>query len=168
VAGYPVDVTNNPLVIARQPNMFSLNNIAQIDLTGQVNSEQIPAQRPVQISGTGGQLDFVMGTMLSLDRKGVSILALYSTYKEQSRIRVLLEEGACVTVPRTLPQYVVTEYGMVNLRGRAIYERADALIAIAHPRFREALRREAHDRGLLPYRATVGAKRNPAIVILRD
>jgi len=157
-ASYPVDYTNNPHIIARQPNMFSLNSAAQVDLTGQVASEQIPGPRPAQISGTGGQLDFVMGTMMALDGKGVSILAVYSEHKERSKIVPLLEMGANVTVPRSMVDHVATEWGVARLRGLANSERARALIAIAHPKFRDDLTRQARDAGLLPYGAGFSGK----------
>jgi len=90
VATYPVDYTNDPFIIAQQPKMFSLNQAAQVDLMGQVNSEQMglltPTCKLFQVSGTGGQLDFVMGRLLSRDRKSKSVLALYSTYNGTSRI----------------------------------------------------------------------------------
>jgi len=116
--------------------MFSLNQAAQIDLMGQVNSEQMglltPTGKLFQISGTGGQLDFVMGCLFSKDRKGKSILALYSTYDGNSRILPTLLEGSAVTVPRTMVQYVATEWGVVYLRGYTVRDRAIALINIAH------------------------------------
>ncbi|KJS30706.1 MAG: hypothetical protein VR64_14735 [Desulfatitalea sp. BRH_c12] len=152
-ASYPVDYVNNPLIIAQQPRMFSLNTTMQIDLMGQVASEQVGGERPRQISGTGGQLDFVMGTMLAQDRAGVSVLALYSQYKGRSRIVPILEKGTVVTVPRSLVDYVATEWGLVRSRGLSINERAQALIRIAHPDHREALMRQAVDAGFIPYRS---------------
>lgn len=147
---YPVDYTNNPTVIAQQPDMFSLNSAISVDLTGQVASEQVTANgRPRQISGTGGQMDFVMGTMLARDQKGISVLSLYSRYKGGSRIVPLLEQGTNVTVPRSLTQYVATEWGVVNLRGLSNSSRAMALISIAHPDFREDLTRQARELGLI-------------------
>jgi len=166
-----VDYTNNPFVIAQQPRMFSLNSAAQIDLTGQVASEQLqPAgdRRPFQISGTGGQLDFVLGTLFSRDGRGVSVLGLYSVYKGQSRIVPLLDRGTCVTVPRTLVQYVATEWGVANLRGLTIQERANALISIAHPEHRDALARSAVDLGFIPYREARFDGRMPGVVFKRD
>ena len=157
-AAYPVDYTNNPHIIARLPNMFSLNSAAQIDLTGQAASEQIAGARPVQISGTGGQLDFVMGTMMALDGKGVSVLAIYSEHKAQSKIVPLLDMGANVTVPRSMVDHVATEWGVARLRGLTNSERARALIAIAHPKFRDDLMRQARDAGFLPYGTGVSGK----------
>ncbi|MGA6925724.1 MAG: acetyl-CoA hydrolase/transferase C-terminal domain-containing protein, partial [Desulfosarcina sp.] len=167
-ASYPVDYTNNPHVIARQPKMFSLNSAAQVDLTGQVASEQIGGPRPVQISGTGGQLDFVMGTMLALDGKGTSVLALYSEHKDTSKIVPLLEKGTNVTVPRSMVDHVATEWGLVRLRGLGNSQRALALIAIAHPKFRDRLTRQARDAGLLPYGAGLSGKPPVGVLSLSE
>ncbi len=153
LAAYPVDYTNHPFIISQQPKMFSLNSAAQIDLTGQVASEQLPGgSRPVQISGTGGQLDFVLGTLLSHDGKGVSVLSLYSRYRDRSKVVPLLDRGANVTVPRSLVHYVATEWGIVNLRGLSNQDRALALISISHPDFREWLTKRAADLGLVAYK----------------
>ncbi|MFH1154748.1 MAG: acetyl-CoA hydrolase/transferase C-terminal domain-containing protein [Pseudomonadota bacterium] len=149
---YPVDYTNSPMIIAQQPDMFSLNSTISVDLTGQAASEQVVTNgRPRQISGTGGQMDFVMGTLLARDQKGISVLSLYSSYKGISRIVPLLDQGTNVTVPRSLTQYVATEWGVVNVRGLSNSERARALIAIAHPDFREDLTRQARELGLMSY-----------------
>jgi acyl-CoA hydrolase len=150
-ASYPVNYVNRPSIIAQQPNMFSLNTTMQIDLVGQVASEQIGGDRPRHISGTGGQLDFVMGTLLAHDRAGVSVLALYSEHKGRSRIVPTLEKGTVVTVPRSLVDYVVSEWGLVRSRGLTINERAQALIRIAHPRHRDELTRQAKAAGFIPY-----------------
>lgn len=166
-ASYPVDYTNNPLIIAQQPHMFSLNSAAQVDLTGQVASEQIGGDRPVQISGTGGQLDFVMGTMFSQDRKGVSVIALYSEHKGTSKIVPLLEKGANVTVPRSMVEHVATEWGIARLRGLTVAERTRALISIAHPAHREALERQARQAGLLPYRVELQQGKPRGVLVLR-
>ncbi|RJQ87329.1 MAG: acetyl-CoA hydrolase/transferase family protein [Desulfobacteraceae bacterium] len=167
-ATYPVDYVNNPLVIAQQPQMFSLNSTMQVDLVGQVASEQIGGERPRHISGTGGQLDFVMGTMLSQDRAGVSVLALYSEHKGRSRIVPLLEKGTVVTVPRSIVDYVATEWGLVRSRGLTINERAQALIRIAHPNHREALTRQAVEAGFISYRAAAGDGLPRGVVNCRD
>jgi acyl-CoA hydrolase len=167
-ASYPVDYINNPSVIAQQPRMFSLNTTMQVDLVGQVASEQIGGERPRQISGTGGQLDFVMGTMLSHDRAGVSVLALYSQYKGRSRIVPLLEKGTVITVPRSLVDYVATEWGLVRSRGLTINERACALIRVAHPDHREELMREAVDKGFISYRTAAGGRLPRGVVTCRD
>ena len=131
--------------------MVSLNGAAQVDLTGQVASEQMGGSRPTMISGTGGQLDFVLGTLLSQDQKGCSVLAVYSEYQGNSRIVPLLERGANVTVPRSLVDHVATEWGIARLRDLTLNERALALAAIAHPKHRDRLLRQACEAGLLPY-----------------
>lgn len=164
---YPVDYTNHPLIISQQPNMFSLNSAINVDLTGQVASEQMLLNgRAFQISGSGGQLDFVMGTLFSRDQKGISVLSLYSTYKGTSRILPLLEQGSNVTVPRTLTQYVATEWGIVNLRGLSNSQRANALISIAHPDFREMLSKKAYELGLISY--TQIKEKKDGIVFTRE
>jgi acyl-CoA hydrolase len=104
------------------------------------------------LSGTGGQLQFVRGAYAS--RGGKSFICLASTYDKRgdrrSRIVTSLTKGNVVTTPRTDMMYVVTEYGMVNLKGKAVAERARALISIAHPDFREELEREAYEHRLIP------------------
>ncbi|MDI9611044.1 MAG: acetyl-CoA hydrolase/transferase C-terminal domain-containing protein [Archaeoglobales archaeon] len=172
LASYPVDYTNNPFLIAQQPKMFSLNQAAQIDLMGQVNSEQLglltPTCKLFQISGTGGQLDFVMGCLFSNDRKGKSVLALYSTYNGSSRILPTLPEGSAVTVPRTMVQYVATEWGIAYLRGYTIRERATALIKIAHPDHRDWLVKEAQRVGIYPPKYTPPAGKPENVLVWRD
>jgi acyl-CoA hydrolase len=169
-AAYPVNYTNHPRVIARQPRLFSLNSTAQIDLTGQAASEQVPVrERPLQISGTGGQLDFIMGAWLTEDGQGASVLSLYSTYKNESRIVPLLDMGANVTAPRSLVQYVATEWGVANLRGLSNTERARALIAIAHPDFRYELNREAEKLGVISYgKIPMKTKHVSGVLVSRD
>ena len=135
----PVDYTNDVRVIAQIDNFISINNAVDIDLYGQVNAESAGIK---QISGTGGQLDFVMGAYLS--NGGKSFICLSSTFKQKdgtvaSRIRPTLSDGSIVTDPRSATQYVVTEYGMINPKGKSSWERAEALISIAHPDFREQL-----------------------------
>lgn len=131
--------TNSPPAIAVNDNVISINNILEIDLFSQVCSESFGLR---QISGTGGQLDFVEGAFHS--KGGKSFLAFSSTFNDKdgnvhSRIRPLLSPGAIVTVPRTVVQYVVSEYGMANLKSRSIWGRAESLINIAHPDFRDSL-----------------------------
>jgi len=172
VATYPVDYTNDPFIIAQQPKMFSLNQAAQIDLMGQVNSEQIglltPTSKLYQVSGTGGQLDFVMGCLFSRDRKGKSVLALYSTHGESSSIVPVLPPGSAITVPRSMVQYIATEWGVAYLRGYSIRERAIALINIAHPDHRDWLIKEAQKVGIFPpkYRPPAGKPEN--VIVKRD
>ncbi len=135
--------TNNPKTVASHDNMVSINTALFIDLTGQVASESIG---PRMWSGTGGQLEFVIGAMLA--NGGRSIHMIQSTYKHKdgrtdSRIMPCLLPNQWVTVPRTFVDFVVTEYGWVNLQGKTQRERADALISIAHPDFRAELRNDA-------------------------
>ncbi len=139
----PVDYTNDVRTVAQLDNFISINNIIELDLFGQVDAETAGTR---QISGAGGQLDFVMGAYLS--HGGKSFLCCSSTYRAkdgslQSRIRPLLTTGDIVTDTRANVQYLVTEYGMVNLKGTSAWERAERIISIAHPAFREDLIREA-------------------------
>ena len=145
----PVDYTNLPHNIMRNDRVVSINNTTQIDLTGQACSESAGLR---QISGTGGQLQFIRGAYAS--RGGKSFLCLSSTYQRQgrreSRIVSRIADSNVVTTPRTDVMYVVTEYGTVNLKGKSAPERARALIGLAHPDFREQLEREARELRLLP------------------
>lgn len=145
----PSDFTNMPHVIMRNDNFVSINNTTQMDLQGQAASESDGYRH---ISGSGGQLQFVRGAYAS--NNGKSFMCLASTYEKngirKSRITAELTPGNIVTTPRTDTMYVVTEYGIVNLKGKSVPERAKALISIAHPDFREQLEREAHERRLLP------------------
>jgi acyl-CoA hydrolase len=128
---------------------ISINNIVEIDLLSQVCSETSGIR---QISGTGGQLDFVIGAFHSVG--GKSFLAFSSTYKDKktgeikSRINPMLTPYSVVTVPRSMVHYVVTEYGMVNLKAKSIWGRAEALINIAHPDFRDGLIKSAKELGI--------------------
>ncbi len=172
VATYPVDYTNDPFIIAQQPKMFSLNQAAQADLMGQINSEQMgllsPTAKLYQVSGTGGQLDFVMGCLFSRDRKGKSVLSMYSTYNGSSRILPILPAGSAVTVPRSMVQYIATEWGVAYLRGRTIKERAIAMIHLAHPDYREWLEEEARKLGIFPPKYTMPAETPEWVLVRRD
>ncbi len=129
--------TNDPRVIAQNPGMVSINSAIEIDLTGQVCADSIG---PAIYSGAGGQLDFVRGAKLS--RGGKSIIAMASrTSKDTPKIVPVLKPGAGVVTPRADVQWVVTEYGAVNLYGKSLRERAQLLISIAHPEDRESLER---------------------------
>jgi acyl-CoA hydrolase len=145
----PVDYTNAPHIIMQNDKVVSINNTTQIDLQGQAASESDGHRH---ISGTGGQLQFVRGAYAS--KGGKSFICLASTYEKKgmrkSRIVLDLTPGNIVTTPRSDVMYVVTEYGMVNLKGKSVAERAKALIAIAHPDFREGLERGAYENRLLP------------------
>src|SRR5262249_39953082 len=145
----PVDYTNLPHRIMQNDRVISICNAAQIDLTGQACSESAGIR---QISGTGGQLQFVRGAYAS--REGKSFLCLASTYerdgKRASRIVAKIDDCNIVSTPRTDVMYVVTEFGMVNLKGKSTPERARELISISHPDFREALERQARENRLIP------------------
>ena len=143
---YPVSYVNDPAVIAKNEKMISINSILEVDLLGQCNAEFMGGY---QFSGTGGQLDFVRG---ALDSKGgKSILAFHSTARsgEVSRVVPRFEAGTVVTTPRMDAQYLVTEHGVVDLKGKSTRERALDIISIAHPKFRDGLMREAEDMYLL-------------------
>ncbi|HWP97688.1 MAG TPA: butyryl-CoA:acetate CoA-transferase [Syntrophomonadaceae bacterium] len=133
-----VDYTNDPCVIGLIDNFMSINNAVEIDLFGQVSAESSGTK---QISGTGGQLDFVMGAYRS--KGGKSFICLSSAYgkagAQKSRIVPTMIPGTIATDPRTTTQFVVTEYGKVNLKGKATWQRAEALISVAHPDFRDDL-----------------------------
>lgn len=129
-----VDYVNHPLIASQNDNLVSINSCVQVDLMGQVASESIGFR---QISGVGGQVDFVRASALS--KGGRSIIAMPSSTKGISKIVPLLDEGAAVTTSRNDVDYVVTEYGAAKLKGKSLRRRAEALIEIAHPDFRKAL-----------------------------
>ena len=143
VMAAPVDYTNDVRVLAQLDNFISINNAIDMDLFGQVNAESAGLKH---ISGTGGQLDFVMGAYLSKGGKSFICLSSTVTGKDgtvKSRIVPTLTPGSICTDPRSCVHYIVTEYGMVNLKGLSTWERAEALISIAHPDFREQLIQDA-------------------------
>lgn len=144
-----VDHTNPPDIIMRNQRVVAINNTTQIDLQGQAASESDGHRH---ISGTGGQLQFVRGAYASPG--GKSFICLASVYEKgdlrRSRIVLDLTQGNIVTVPRSDMMYVVTEYGIVNLKGKSVADRAKALISIAHPDYREDLERQAHENRLIP------------------
>lgn len=135
----PVDYTNNITVAGRINNLISINSAIQVDLFGQVCADTLGYQ---QYSGVGGQVDFVRASSLSLG--GKSIIAFPSTNKKMtiSRIVSKLNDGACVTTSRFDVHYVVTEYGIADLRGKTVRQRAKELIHISHPNFRNQLQEE--------------------------
>ena len=131
---YPVDYVNNPVVVMKED---------KIDLMGQAASETIGY---TQISGVGGQVDFVRGAAMA--KNGRSILAFPSTAAKGtvSKIVPLLDEGAAVTTSRNDVDYVITEYGIAKLSGKTLKQRAHALIEIAHPNFRDELKKVYEER----------------------
>jgi 4-hydroxybutyrate CoA-transferase len=134
---FPVDYVNNPYVVGQYENMVAINSALQVDLTGQVNAEAIGF---MQYSAVGGQVDFERGA--SRSPGGKSVIALPSTAAggKISRICRQLDEGAPVSTSRYDIHFVATEYGVADLRGKTLRQRADALIAISHPDFRDMLR----------------------------
>ncbi|GAA4420833.1 acetyl-CoA hydrolase/transferase C-terminal domain-containing protein [Nibrella viscosa] len=134
--------TNDTSIIRRNPKVTAINSAIEIDLTGQVCADTIGT---FQYSGVGGQMDFVRGA--SLSEGGKPIIALPSvTKKGESKIVPFLKEGAGVTTTRAHVHYIVTEYGIANLYGQNLRQRARALLNIAHPDHRETLERQAHER----------------------
>ena len=145
IAAYPLEYVNRPSVIAQIDNMVSINSCVSVDLYGQVAAESSGSR---QISGTGGQLDFLIGA--SASRGGKAFICMSSVYKDKkgiyhSRIRPQFD-GDIITSPRSQVYFLATEYGAINLEGRSTWERAEALISIAHPDFREELIQEAQKR----------------------
>lgn len=132
----PVDFVNDPRVIAQNDNMVSINSCVQVDLMGQVVSSSVGLR---QISGVGGQVDFVRGA--SMSRGGRTIMAMPSAAQHGtvSRIVPFIDQGAAVTTSRCDVDHVVTEHGVAQLRGRTLRSRARELIGIAHPDFRPGL-----------------------------
>ena len=144
----PVDYTNDVRVVAQLDNFISINNVIELDLFGQVGAETAGTR---QISGAGGQLDFVMGAYLSKGGKSFLCCSYAMKGKDgvlRSRIRPLMSPGGIVTDTRANVQYLVTEYGMVNLKGTSTWQRAERIISIAHPDFRDELIREAEALGI--------------------
>jgi itaconate CoA-transferase len=142
--GHPANVTNDPLVIAKHDDMISINSILEVDLYGQVNAEFLDDH---EFSGVGGQNDFVRGAYRA--RGGKSFLAFYSTAQDGSISRVVPLVEGLVTDSRMDVHHLATEYGIVDLKGRSTRERAELVISIAHPKFRDDLLREAKKHQLL-------------------
>lgn len=137
---YGSEYVLDPRVISTNDNVLAINSALAIDLTGQIAAESIGNR---MVSSTGGQLAFAIGA--SLSKGGRNVTALVSTAQGGTRSRIVpaLDPGTVVTVPRTLADYVVTEYGIAHLKGKTQRERAEELIAIAHPDFRAELKKEA-------------------------
>lgn len=139
LAGFPVDYTNNPYIIAQNENQIAINSALRVDLRGQVCSESVGFRH---ISGTGGQLEFTRGAYMSPGGKAFICLRATRTNKEGKMVSSIvpnLEQGDMVTVPATDISYVVTEFGAVNLKGKTCWQRAKAMISLAHPNFRAEL-----------------------------
>ena len=140
---HPTEYINDPFVIAQNERMVAINSAIEVDLTGQICADSIG---PKLYSGVGGQLDFIYGA--SRSKGGVPIIALPSTTTTRdgqviSRIVTMLKRGAGVVTSRNHVRYVITEYGVADLYGKSIHQRGQALINVAHPDFREELKREA-------------------------
>jgi acyl-CoA hydrolase len=145
---YSVDYTNDPRVICRLDNFVSINNAVQVDLYSQVNAE---SEGFKQISGNGGMWDFVLGAQWS--NGGKSFICLMSTYKDKdgnrrSRIVPTFSPGSITTIPRQMVDYIVTEYGAIQLRAKPTWMRAEMIISIAHPDFRDDLVKQAEKMGI--------------------
>ncbi len=147
IEAHPVDYVNDPFIISQNDDLVAVNSAIEIDLTGQVCSDSIG---PYIYSGFGGQVDFIRGAARS--RGGKPVIAVPASAKggELSRIVPFLKEGAGVVTSRADVHYVVTEFGVANLFGKNLRERAEALIGIADPKFREELEYAAKQRNLLP------------------
>jgi len=137
---HPVSYTNNPTYIAQYPNMVAMNMALLVDLSGQICSEGLGHR---MITGSGGQLDFMIGSYYSSGGRGITLVYSARTLKDGSLVSAIVPElppGTPITVPRTYAQYVVTEYGIADLRYKSRRQRAEALISIAHPDLRGELR----------------------------
>lgn len=145
---FPVDITNSVARISQNDKQIAINNAIEVDLYGQVCSESVGFR---QISGTGGQLEFTLGAYYSRGGKAFICMRSTTTGKEGervSRIVPFIHPGGIVTVPRTVSYYIVTEYGLVNLKGKSTWQRAEMLIGLAHPDYREGLIAEAEKMGI--------------------
>lgn len=140
---HAVSFTNDPMNISKNHNMVAINSVDEIDLLGQCASEPIG---PKLYSGTGEQIDFARGAMNA--QGGKSIVVLHSTHKGRTKIVPMLESGSVVSLSKNDVDYVVTEYGIAKLRGKTYRQRAEALIAIAHPDHRDGLSEAAKKFGL--------------------
>jgi acetyl-CoA hydrolase len=139
---HPTEYVNDPFIISQNDRMVAINSAIELDLTGQICADSIG---PKIYSGVGGQLDFIYGA--SRSNGGVPIIALPSTAKDDSisRITTMLKPGAGVVTSRNHVRYVITEYGIADLYGKTIRQRAQALIKVAHPKFRDELTAQAKE-----------------------
>lgn len=133
-------------IIAQEDNVVAVNGSAEVDLTGQIVSESVGN---VMLTGTGGQLDFAIGSFWSKGGRAINLVPSTARDGTVSRIVPYISQGARITVPRQYAGYIVTEYGIADLYGRSEPERAEELIKIAHPKFREELEKGARERGFL-------------------
>jgi acyl-CoA hydrolase len=138
---FPVTHTHNALVLAQLDRFVAINSAVEVDLTGQINAETAGGK---VVGGVGGQVDFVRGAQLA--KRGRSIIALPSTARGGSVSRIVAQLDGLVTTARSDADVIVTEYGVAELKGRTIAERMHRMAAISHPRFRDALEREVHER----------------------
>ncbi len=147
IEAHPAEYVNDPVIASQNDGLVAINSAIEIDLTGQVCSDSIGSYI---YSGFGGQVDFIRGAARS--RGGRPIIAIPATARSGAATRIVpfLKEGAGVVTSRADVQYVVTEFGVANLFGKNLRERAEALIGIAHPDFRSDLERAAKERKLLP------------------
>lgn len=145
LAAYPLEYVNKPDIIGSIDNMVSINSCVAVDLYGQVSSESYGSR---QISGTGGQLDFLIGA--SASKGGKAFICMASTFKDKQGVRhsrVLPQfNGDIITSPRSQVYFLATEYGVINLEGKSTWERAEQIVSIAHPDFRDDLIKEAESR----------------------
>jgi len=142
-ASYQVDYTNDPFIASKHDKLIAVNNAIEVDLYGQVCSESYGTRH---ITGTGGQLDFIYSAFHSNGGKGIICMSSKVSNKDENsnyRIVPTIKSGGIVTVPRSIVNYVITEYGAVNLKGKTTWQRAELLIGIAHPDSRDELIKEA-------------------------
>jgi acyl-CoA hydrolase len=142
----PVDYVNDPRVIAREDCFVSINATTEVDLIGQCASETVGGR---YWSSSGGQADFARGAMYSPRGRAFVVLPSTAVGGAVSRIRATLSPGSVVTTSKNTVDHIVTEYGVADMRGRSLSQRARDLIAIAHPRVRDDLTAEAHRLGYL-------------------
>ncbi len=142
----PTIYANHIGIICQEENMVAINGSIEVDLTGQICSESVGN---LMRTGSGGQLDFVVGSFWSKGGRAINLVPSTTLNDTVSRIVPFISQGARVTVPRHYAGYVVTEWGIADLYGRTEPERAEALIKIAHPKFREELEKAGRERGLI-------------------
>jgi 4-hydroxybutyrate CoA-transferase len=143
-----VDYVNHPVIISQNSKLVCINSCIAVDFMGQVVSDSIGTR---QFSGVGGQVDFVRGAAMSLDGKAKAIIAMPSATTKKdgtliSKITPFIDHGAAVTTSRNDVDYIVTEYGIAELKGRTLKQRARNLINIAHPDVKEELKAEFEKR----------------------